>query len=62
MILNRQLVLLTAWTDGGAGAGNFITAYLSQINSAMAALGGGYSLTPVDLSPFAFRDGCSWQK
>jgi hypothetical protein len=53
IILNGRLVLLTVWTYSGAGSGWFITAYLSQINSAMAALGGGYSLTPVDLSPFA---------
>ena len=62
IILNGQLVLLTVWTSGGGGAGYFVTEYLSQINSVMAALGGGYSLTPVDLSPFAFSDGCTWQK
>ncbi len=61
MILNGQLVLLTVWTSGGGGTGFFMTAYLSQIDSAMAALGGGYSLTPVDLSPFAFCDGRTWQ-
>jgi hypothetical protein len=50
-------VLVTVLTYAGGGSGWFITAYLSQINSAMAALGGGYSLTPVDLSPFASCDG-----
>ena len=53
IILNGQLVLVTVFTYGGGGSGWFIPGYLSQINSAMEALGGGYSLTPVDLSPFA---------
>jgi len=61
IILNGRLVLLTVYTYGGCGSGWFITAYLSQINSAMAALGGGYSLTPVDLSPFASCDGGTGQ-
>jgi|GEM_PF-2501692 len=61
IILNGRLVLLTVWTYGGSGSGWFITGYLSQINSAMAALGGGYSLTPVDLSSFAFCNGGTGQ-
>lgn len=60
IILNGRLVLLTVYTYSGAGSGWFVSAYLSQINSAMAALGGGYSLTPMDLSPFASCDGDTW--
>jgi hypothetical protein len=62
IVLNGQPVLLTVWSSGAAGTGYFITAYLDQINSAMATLGGGYSLTQVDLSLFPFMDGCTWQR
>jgi len=61
IILNRQLVLLTVYTYAGSGSGWFIPGYLDQINSAMAALGGGYSLTQVDLSPFGYCGGGSGQ-
>jgi hypothetical protein len=61
IILNGQLVLLTVYSYGGAGSGWFLTPCLSQINSAMAALGGGYSLTPVDLSPYASCGGNTGQ-
>jgi hypothetical protein len=57
IILNGRLVLLTVWTYSGGGSGWFVTAYLSQINSAMATLGGGYSLTTADLSPFSSCSG-----
>ena len=59
IILNGQLVLLTVYTYGGAGSGWFIPGYLDQINAAMAALGGGYSVTTVDLSPFTSCNGDS---
>jgi hypothetical protein len=51
-IVNNAMVLLTTWYSGGGGAGPFITAYRTQINAAMAALGGGYTLTDVNLSGF----------
>ena len=60
IILDGQLVLVTVLTYGGAGSGCFIPAYLNQINSVMAALGGGYSLTQVDLSAFSCCDGGTW--
>jgi len=52
IILKGQLVLLTVYSYGGTGSGWFIPPCLSQINAAMATLGGGYSVTPVDLSCF----------
>ena len=52
MIINGQLVLLTVWRGGGGGAGTSVYAFKSAINSAMASLGGGYSLTDADLSGF----------
>ena len=61
IVLNGQLVLLTVYSYGGAGSGWFITPCLSQINSAMAALGGGYGLTTMDLSPFASCGGNTGQ-
>jgi len=59
IILNGHLVLLTVYTYVGAGSGWFIPGYIDQINSAMAALGGGYSLAQVNLSPFAYCNGGS---
>ena len=61
IILNGQLVLLTVYSYAGSGSGWFIPGCIDQINSAMAALGGGYSLTQVDLSPFASCGGGSGQ-
>lgn len=61
IILNGQLVLLTVYTYNGSGSGWFIPGYIDQINSAMATLGGGYSLTQVNLSPFAYCSGGSGQ-
>ena len=52
LIVNGELVLLTVWSGGGPGSGCFITHYTAEINSAMASLGGGYRLTPVDLRGF----------
>lgn len=53
-IINNQLVLLTTWTSGGAGGGNFWgrPATYDAINAAITTLGSPYQLTPVDLSGF----------
>ena len=48
MILDSELVLLTVWTGGGAGTGSFVPGYANRINAAMKALGGRYTLTPVE--------------
>jgi len=61
IVLNGQLVVLTVYSYGGAGSGWFIPPCVSQINAAMAALGGGYGLTEVDLSPFASCNGGAGQ-
>ena len=52
LFINNQLVMVTAWTWGGAGGGPFYGTFVSKINDAMTSLGGGYQLTPVDLSGF----------
>jgi hypothetical protein len=52
LIVNDELVLLTVWTFGGAGAGTFVTPQIAAINAMMTALGGGYQLTEIDLSGF----------
>jgi len=45
-------VLLTVWTYGGAGSGTSVASHRGIINSLMSQLGGGYQLTPTDLSGF----------
>lgn len=52
LIVNNAMVLLCTWYGGGGGSGPFITHHRAAINAAMATLGGGYSLTDVDLSGF----------
>lgn len=52
VFINGQLVLLTVITGGGSGTGTAITPFITEINAAMTTLGGGYQLTPVDLSSF----------
>lgn len=52
LIVNDAMVLMTTWYSGGGGAGPFITHHRAAINAAMTTLGGGYSLTDVDLSAF----------
>lgn len=52
LIINGQLVILTAITFGGAGSGTSVAYHKDAINTMMAGLGGGYSLTEVDLSGF----------
>ena len=51
LVINGQLVIVTVWTSGGPGAGNFIHD-CDAINSVMSQLGGGYRLTPIDLGGF----------
>jgi len=50
--INGEMVLLTVMTNGGQGSGTSISAYIDDINAAMTTLGGGYQLTPVDISTF----------
>jgi hypothetical protein len=52
LIINNELVLLTVWTYGGAGSGTNILAQKITLNAMMTQLGGGYSLTEIDLSSF----------
>jgi hypothetical protein len=52
LIINGELVIITVWTFGGAGQGTSIVYHKDAINSMMSDLGGGYSLTEVDLSGF----------
>lgn len=52
LVINGQLVIVTVWSSAFAGgAGNFIYD-ADSINAAMTTLGGGYKLTPIDLSGF----------
>lgn len=51
LIINNQLVLLDTTTSFGGFGPNY-AAFITQINSVMASLGGGYSLTTIDLSAF----------
>lgn len=52
LIIDDQLVIITVWTYGGAGLGTSILYHRDAINTMMATLGGGYSLTEIDLSEF----------
>lgn len=52
LIVNGQLVLMTCWTFGGGGSGTSVWDQRAAINAIMSAQGGGYQLTPVDLSSF----------
>ena len=52
LIIDGELVIITVWTYGGAGAGTSILYHKDAINTMMATLGGGYSLTEIDLSGF----------
>lgn len=51
LTINNELVILSVAT--GSVSGSFITAHMSQVNEVMSALGGGYQLTPIDLSNFS---------
>lgn len=52
LVVAGQPVLLGVFRTGGAGGGSFISYYTTEVNAAMTSLGGGYQLTPVDLSGF----------
>ena len=52
LIINGQLVVLTCWTGGGGGSGTSVVYHRSALETLMTSLGGGYSLTPIDLSSF----------
>jgi hypothetical protein len=52
LIINDELVIITIWTYGGAGSGTSISYHKEAINTMMTTLGGGYSLTEIDLSSF----------
>jgi hypothetical protein len=52
LIIDDELVIITVWTFAGAGAGTSIAYHKDAINTMMATLGGGYSLTEIDLSGF----------
>jgi hypothetical protein len=51
-VINNELVIITVWTSGGAGGGTSIVRHKDAINTMMGSLGGGYSLTEIDLSGF----------
>lgn len=53
LIIGGKLVLLTVWTSGGSGKGSFVTPQRAALEAAMTSLGGGYTLTDVDLSAYA---------
>lgn len=52
LVINGQMVLLCALYSGGGGSGPFLTAYHTEINTALTSLGGGYQLTDANLSGF----------
>jgi len=52
LIIDDELVIITVWTFGGAGGGTSILYHKDAINTMMTTLGGGYSLTEIDLSGF----------
>ncbi len=52
LIIQDQLVLLTTWTNGGAGSGTSTNYHKAAINTMMAGLGSAYQLTEIDLGEF----------
>jgi hypothetical protein len=52
LIVNGQLVLLTCWTNGGAGSGTSVVDQRAAVDAIMTSLGGGYTTTAVNLSGF----------
>jgi len=52
LIIDDEIVIITVWTGGGGGVGTNILFHKNAINTMMAILGGGYSLTEIDLSTF----------
>lgn len=51
-VVNGSPVLLGVLTIGGYGGGSIVSAYASVVNAAMTTLGGGYTLTSVNLTGF----------
>lgn len=47
-----EMVLLCCWYGGDGGSGPSVENYASAINSALSTLGGGYSLTTVNLGSY----------
>lgn len=52
-VIDNQLVFLFVFTYGGAGSGTSVQYHYDDINNAMQSLGGGYTLTEIDLSQYA---------
>lgn len=52
VIIDDELVFVGMWTYTGWGSGTNLADYLSDIDTAITSLGGGYQLTTVDLSEF----------
>jgi hypothetical protein len=52
LLISDKLVLVCCLYGGGAGSGPGVQANRAAINAAMTTLGGGYSLTDVDLSSY----------
>jgi len=51
--IGSDLVLLTMWSSANNGGyGTSVAAFRDDINAAMTTLGGGYQLTPVNLSSY----------
>lgn len=53
-VVNGELALSTVWTAAGqgGGTGQFVSGRITEVNTALTSLGGGYSLTIIDLSGF----------
>jgi hypothetical protein len=52
LVVDDKPVLLGLFTSGGPGGGTFLTDQIDAVNAMLTDLGGGYSLTPADLSEF----------
>lgn len=52
LVIDNQLVFLFVFTYGGAGSGTSIQYHFDDVNKIMHQLGGGYSLTEVDISRY----------
>jgi len=52
LIIDDELCLVVTWTYGGAGSGPCYPHKITEINSVMTSLGGGYTITTKDLSGY----------
>lgn len=50
LIINGEAVILSTLTSGGEGSGSSVSGLRDAVNGLMTTLGGGYQLTPFDLS------------